>query len=390
MKKSLETKLGRLNFIIASHIFATGPALDLEDYLKGKTKSLLLIGHPFPYRKERNSFYRVYKNGFLKKEIKAFGWELPESFIYIKDALYTFFWVACQKERYDYYIGSDGFDAFLGLILKKFGKVEHVILYTVDYMPNRFKNNALNFLYHYFDKKCLENCKIVWNVSPVMASAREKYSGLNEKECAPQILVPLGMWHKRIAKFPLNKRNKNQIVFMGHILEKQGLDVVLEAFPKILKKIKDARLLIIGTGPYEDSLKEKGRKLKIEEKISFTGYVENHEEVENMLSKSMISVAMYKPDPNSFTNWADPGKLKNYLSAGLPIVLTSVPPVANDLEREKCAVVSAYNANELSNIIINLLSDRSKLSDYSKNAIKFAQKFDWDRVFSRALTQTLN
>ncbi|TSC63482.1 MAG: glycosyltransferase, partial [Microgenomates group bacterium Gr01-1014_93] len=389
MKKSLETKLGRLNFIIASHIFATGPALDLEDYLKGKTKSLLFIGHPFPYRKEKNSFYRVYKNGFLKKEIKAFGWKLPEFFFYIKDALYTFFWVTCQKERYDYYIGSDGFDAFLGLILKKFGKVEHVILYTIDYMPNRFKNNTLNFLYHYFDKQCLKNCKIVWNVSPVMAKAREEHNKLKEGECVPQIIVPLGMWYKRIPKLSFEKKKRYQLVFMGHILEKQGLDVVISAMPAILKKIPLAKLLIIGSGEYEDRLKRLAGNLKINKNVEFAGYVEKHEDVERMAAESTISLAMYKPDPASFTTWADPGKLKIYLAAGSPVILTSVPPVAGEIETNKCGIIAEYSKKDLADKAIRLLISTRMLKEYQKNATVWARRFDWDRVFSLALTQTL-
>ena len=58
MKMNLGKKLSKLNIAIVSHIFATGPALDLEEFLKKRTKSLLFIGHPFPYKKEINSFFR--------------------------------------------------------------------------------------------------------------------------------------------------------------------------------------------------------------------------------------------------------------------------------------------------------------------------------------------
>ena len=390
MKKSLKTKLKQLNFVIVSHIFATGPALDLEEYLKDKVKSLFFIGHPFSFRKEINSFYRFYKDGKLKEEHKAFGWRFPEVLFYFKDSFYTFWWIFKQKENFNYYIGSDNFSAFLGLILKKLGKVDQVILYTIDYLPQRFKNPVLNKLYHFFDKTCLKNCKIVWNVSPVMAKAREEFDGLKIEECVPQILVSLGMWHKRIPKLPLEKKDRYKIVFMGHILDKQGLDIVVKAMPLILKKIPQVKLLIIGTGPDEERLKSIAKKLEVEKRIEFTGYVEDHKDVEKMLAHSTVAVATYKPDPGSFTNWADPSKLKNYLSAGLPIFLTSVPPVAKELERANCAIIVPYKENQLAEKIIYLLNNEVMLKQYIKNAVNFAKQYDWNLVFTNALSSSLD
>lgn len=390
LTNNLTDQLPGLKFVIVSHIFATGPALDLEEYLKSKVKTLLFIGHPFPFRKETNSFYRIYKHGRLTSKYKAFGWKLPEVLLYLKDSFYTLWWVLNFEGRFNYYIGSDNFSAFLGLVLKKIGKVDEVILYTIDYLPQRFKNPILNSLYHFFDKMCLKKCKVVWNVSPVMAQAREQFSGLKIEECTPQILVPLGMWHQRIPKLPLEEKEKFQIVFMGHILEKQGLDIVIKALPKIVKKIPQVKLLIIGTGPDEKRLKSIANKLNVDKSIEFTGYVENHEDVEKLLSKSTVSVATYKPDPRSFTNWADPGKIKNYLSAGLPVFLTKVPPVAQELAVNRCAVISEYDEGDVAEKITKFLKNRKLLKQYSKNAVVFASKYDWNKIFYRALSKSLS
>lgn len=39
MNKSVQLKLNNLHFAIVSHIFASGPALELEEYLKNKAKT---------------------------------------------------------------------------------------------------------------------------------------------------------------------------------------------------------------------------------------------------------------------------------------------------------------------------------------------------------------
>jgi len=51
-----------------------------------------------------------------------------------------------------------------------------------------------------------------------------------------------------------------------------------------------------------------------------------------LLSSASIGLATYLESEESFTQFADPGKLKNYLAAGLPIVMTRVPYNADSLE----------------------------------------------------------
>ena len=386
----IEKKLKKLDVVMVSHIFVTGAFLDLEKYLKTKVNSLLFIGHPFSFRKEINSFYRYYTKGKLRKEHKAFGFKLSEILLYCKDAFYTFWWVFTQKTKFDLYIAADNFDAYLGLWLKKLNKVSNVVFYTIDYIPQRFKNPFLNFLYHYFDRQCLKNSKIVWNISPNMAKAREQFVGLRLRDCVPQIVVPQGIWHNRIPKIPLRKKSKQRIIFLGHLVERQGLDLVIQAMKEVVKKIPKVELIVIGTGSYEGSLKALVKKEKLEKTVTFTGYMENDKDIEMELAKSTIAVAMYKPSKDSLTYFADPGKIKNYLSAGLPIILTNVPPVAADLEKKRCAIISDYNKSELSKHITDLLLNTHILKKYSKNAIDYASNFDYNKIYNRAFSYTLN
>ncbi len=388
MKKKLDQKLKGINVVIASHIFATGPALDLEEYLNKKVKSLLFIGHPFSYRKDIRSFLRFYNNGKLKRERAALPWKLPEPILYLKEAFYTFVWIILNHRKIDLYMGSDNYLAFLGVVLKKLGIVKEVILYTIDFTPNRFENPILNSLYHFFDRQCLIHCKTIWNVSEKIAQGRQNLKGLKENEYAPQIIVPLGIWYDRVPKISIEKKDKYTIVFMGHILEKQGLDAVVNALPLISKKVPEVRFTVVGTGPYEATLKNLVKKLKLKNRVNFLGYVENHEDVEKILAQSTVSVATYKPDPESFTYFADPGKIKNYLAAGLPVFVTDVPSIAKVLERKKCGVICKYDSRDISEKISKFLKNRLLLQKYSNNAQRFAKQFDWNIIFENALDES--
>lgn len=389
MKKSLKTRLKKLNVVISSHIFATGPALDLEEYLKGKVESLFFIGHPFSYRKKKNSFYRFYRQGKLKEKHEALNLKAPEIFFYLRDAFLTFWWVFKRDYRIDLYIGSDNLLAFLGLIMKKLGKVERVILYTIDYSPKRFNNPGLNFLYDFFDKQCLKYCDIVWNVSSRIEKARKNFKGIGGKGYAHQIVVPLGVWYDRVAKIPFSEKKRYRVIFMGHLLGKQGLQMVIRAMPEIVKRIPQAHLVVIGTGPYEKKLKEIVKEKKLQNRVVFLGYIKDHRQVEKQLVRAGLAVATYKPTPESFTYFADPGKIKNYLAAGLPVIITHVPQVAKDLVKKRCGLICKYRPFSLAENIISILENKERQAEFSRNAIEYAKDFDWNKIFKKALQASL-
>lgn len=388
MKNKLVKILKKNRIVLVAHIYATGPALELEEFLKLKVRSLLFIGHPFSFKKDNRSFLNYYKNGHKVISFKTFPLTLPVFFLFVKEAFLTIYWTIKFAYKSDTFIGSDNFSAYIGLILKRFGVVKKVILYTIDFVPIRFENPFLNWLYHYFDRQCLKNCSIVWNVSDQITKAREKYKVVLEGKSAIQITVPLGVWYDRIPKLNYSQKQKNTLVFMGHLLDKQGLQIVIEALKDISVKIPDIKLVVVGTGPFEKDLKKIAKINKVDKYVEFNGYIESHEEVERILSKASLGLATYKPDPSSFTYFADPGKIKNYLAAGLPLIVTDVPQIAKVIDKKRCGVLTEYSKNEVARNIITLLLNKNLLIEYSDNARKFARNYDWNKVFSDALTKS--
>ena len=81
------------------------------------------------------------------------------------------------------------------------------------------------------------------------------------------------------------------------------------------------------------------------------GYIESHEEIEEIVAKCRVGIAPYVPDPNSFTWYADPGKPKVYLGCGIPVIITKVPEVAFEISKRKAGIAINYNSHELSEAI---------------------------------------
>lgn len=379
-----------LDTIIVTHEAATGPAQELRDFLKPKVKNLFFIAHPLlflPKMKERSSYYEKYKNGKLIKRRQSFHWQLPEVLSYVKDCFYTVFWILASRDKHDLFVGSGNINALMGIILKKLGKVEKTVFYCIDYIPQRFNNRIINNIYHLIDKICAEGCDVTWNLSPRMIEGREKRW---RKNFPKQVVAPHGVHFSRIKRLPFDKIDKKEIVFMGSILQKQGIQLVIKALPEIIKKIKDVHFTIIGTGPYEKNLKDLVKKMKLIKAVTFTGYIESHRELENIISKGALGIALYNPKIDQFTYYSDPGKVKVYLGAGLPIIITDVPYIAGEIKKRKCGIIVDYKEENITKAIAELLKDENKLKTYRRNAIKYAEEFDWNKIFNNTLKRSIN
>lgn len=383
--RNFKEKLKKTSVVIVSHIHVTGPSHFLEDFLKKKVKNLIFIGHPFLYSQDIRSFFRQHKKGKVIKRKYAPPLKLLGVLYYLKDIFYTFYWLIFLPAT-DVFVGVDNLNACCGLLLKKLGKIKRVVFYTIDYIPQRSPIKVLNSLYHFLDRLAVRYSDKVWNLSSIMAIEREK-RGIEKKHQHKQLTVPIGA-NLTIRPKPFEKINRYEIVYLGHVIKRQGVQLVISALPAIIKEIPQVKLVLIGGGAYIPNLKRLAQTLKVRSRIEFTGYVKDHRVVEERLALAAIAVAPYVDQEDNFVRYTDPGKVKNYLAAGLPVVITKVPKVAWELEREKCGFAVEYNKKDMTSAIVKLLKDDQLLKFYRRNAWQLAQKYSWPKIFSKALSMS--
>jgi glycosyltransferase involved in cell wall biosynthesis len=87
----------------------------------------------------------------------------------------------------------------------------------------------------------------------------------------------------------------------------------------------------------------------------------------------------------SFTQYADPAKLRGYTAAGLPVILTNVPPNAEELAREAGAEIVPFRAEKIAAAIDRLLADPDEWRRRRAAALAYSRAFDWSRIVSEAL-----
>jgi glycosyltransferase involved in cell wall biosynthesis len=181
----------------------------------------------------------------------------------------------------------------------------------------------------------------------------------------------------------------HSIVFLGHVLEKQGLQVVVEALPAIHEIVPDVRLLVIGDGPYRPALEELASHLRVQESIEFVGFRDDHFAIEEWLLGCELGVAPYVPAPWNFSRFQDlPGKIINYLACGLAVVITDVPRLAHAVEDAGAGRVVEYSPAAIADAIIAYFVDPALLERTRTAALSFVESYDWVEVFDNAFDET--
>lgn len=384
-------------YILATHVWNDGPAQAFQEYLIKQKYDFLWIGHPLFYsEKITGSGYSIFIEGqeVRKRYFKAR--QLSGPIKYVLEILLNILFTWRLKSNQEYiYIGYNNLNAFSGILLKKTGRVAKTIYYVIDYTPQRFSNSFLNYIYHKIDQFCIKYSDETWSLNErAMNNARKKFYNFDayQQGFSDQKEIPMGFWKERISLKTFDEINKKQLVFMGSILEKQGVQFVLKALPKVIKNIPGVNFVVIGSGEYLDTLKRLTVELNINDNVEFTGFIKDLKDIEDILLNSAFAIAIYEegnPKTN-FTYYTDQGKIKNYLGCGLPILLSNVPPIATEIEKNKCGFVIDNNPTHIASKIVEVLNNEQKLKFYRDNVIKYRERFDWDIIFKDMLGKTAN
>lgn len=385
--KKLESKRNSRNIVIVSHKYLTQPDDDLVIFLnEEKYNNVLHIRHSFSDATDRCSYYIWYKNGVTYKEYRTKDYKkLKDLFIYLKEFYFTWKWIWQSKINWDYYIGMDGLCVLFGNTLKLFGNIKKTVYWAIDFVPkSRFNSHIKNIIYHLINTNGYKKSDEMWDLSPRMAKARKKFLGIKNSDYKLHKVVPYGVWVDKIKKYNYERCEKNTLVFMGHLLEKQGVQLVIKIIPEIIKTKPDFKFKIIGGGKYKEKLIKLGRDLNVIQYCDFKGKINNYKELENEIAKSCLAIAPYVKKLDTWTYYADPGKVKTYLACGVPVLLTDIPWNAEEIKNNKCGNIILENENDMIDKIIKLM-DKNRNQEYRNNAIIYSTRFDYKYILSKLI-----
>lgn len=391
MEHGILEKFRRLDMLIAGQAL-TSRTETIERYYMGKVRYLGVIGIGNPYSIRGLARCTLYKNGELLKEIPLFHVQLrgiywlnqllmaPVFFLYGVSMLTT---VLRSRKRFDLFIGIACFSTLFGVLLKKLGIVKNVIYYTLDYYPKPAElhiNTLINKTIWHLDKYCCKKACLVWNISSRIPDARERLMNFNRSRYG-HTLVPL-TYSKDLLRFKgLGEIDKDSLVFVGTLSWNQGLQLVIESMPDLLKTRPELKVHIIGTGHSADGINQIIATRGLSNRFIFHGFIDKDEDVFDIVSRCAIGICPWTDEVDNNAIYADPGKPKLYAFCGIPIIITNVTAVAQEIDDQGAGIAINYNKHEFVNAVLKILKDERTLEKFKRNAHNFANKYTTEAVF---------
>lgn len=363
--------------LVANGLPDSPPAGPVRDFLLDAGASVTTIFHPLSPEDPGVHVVSTYRAGRLihTREIRV---PSRPPFTYVLDPL-----VPARIGRTDLWIGFNNLAAAQGLIRRRLGRARRVVYWAVDFVPERFgPRSPLTRVYDAVDRVVSRRADLRVELTSSASRGRSERLGLGAG-AAPFHVAPIGAWYDRIPKAPEDGWRTRRVIFVGHLVPRQGVGTLLEA----VALLPDVELDLTGKGPLERELRHRVAELGLEERVRFHGYLTDHRDVERLVAGAAVAAAPYSTGVSSFTRFADPAKLRTYTGAGLPVVLTDVPPNAAELVREAGAEIVADDPRAFAAAISRILDSPEEWARRRADALRYAAGFDWNRIVAETLAR---
>ncbi len=167
-------------------------------------------------------------------------------------------------------------------------------------------------------------------------------------------------------------RERLLVVYLGVLSDYQGVDLLLEAIPDIVRACPDAHFLLMGY-PNEEHYRSRARALGIADHVTLPGRID-YARAARYLSLGDVAVSA------KLTPMEGNGKLLNYMACGLPTVAFDLPGNLTTLADAGVYAPTGDGA-ALATQIIALLRDPARRRDLGRRAhLRAEQRFSWRSI----------
>jgi glycosyltransferase involved in cell wall biosynthesis len=184
---------------------------------------------------------------------------------------------------------------------------------------------------------------------------------------APPPGNPKAQVERFLESFP-SLKGKRVLLSLSRIHPKKGLDDLLRAFSKVSASRPDIHLVIAGSGhaDYERKLKELALTLGLEDKVTWTGFVDGD------LKWGAYHYADVFVLPSHQENFGL--SVAEALACGKPVLITDKVNIWRDIVADHAGLVGGDNAESITSLLLQWMSiDPSKKAELSANALKCYQ-----------------
>lgn len=193
----------------------------------------------------------------------------------------------------------------------------------------------------------------------------ERFSQSPEPERLAQIRSSLGLASSDFV-----------LISVSRLAAEKRLNLTIDAFFLLSLLHKEARLLIVGGGPKEASLKKQVRDLGLENQVMFTGFVAPDQiPLYYHIADLFVSSSIRESQGLGFIE---------AMAASMPVLLQEDGSLGFSIEEEGCGYLYG-EARQFVTLVDNLIGDRKLLNSMGKRARIASERFSlmrWGRALS--------
>jgi len=354
-------------------------------YFKERYSEVSVISFPTHKSKNRSIVLTCYLNGQIALQKVLFNVpqnKILKNFFFLNSlfAITTFWSLFILRRKIDLIISEGLINTFYALILRKLRLCRIVIYSSGDYF-----NHSKFFirLDNYVSKRVYQ----IWSASEEMIEIRARnnprlleknQSSISDKK------MPLGITENSYVRDPISSLVFRNILVIGNVQQRLGYDLLLEAIIN-RKELTSFHVIIIGDGEYLAEFKRKVHLHNLDKNFLFLGFIEDDLLIDLISSTCFVGIALYDPSKLDHTQFSDPGKVKDYISRDLPVILTNSTTISGEIYSQDCGFVVNYSALELTEAILRL-SDISINEQISNNVKIFKESFLWSKILDKLVS----
>ncbi len=229
-------------------------------------------------------------------------------------------------------------------------------------------------------------------VSVVSAAMRAEVLALGIVSDKVEI-IPMGVdLRERFTPDPRIPRETDELLFVGRLVEKKGVDSLLKTLPRVLQAYPSTHLTIAGDGPLEAELVHLACSLGIRDHVDFRGMVAQAD-LPDLYCRATLLVAPFRVAGNGDQEGFPLVPLEA-IGCGCPLVCGEIVAFGDIIRHDQEAVlIPPSDHDALATAIIELLGDPAQRDRLASNArARCEESFDWGSIavrYARLLSDAL-
>jgi glycosyltransferase involved in cell wall biosynthesis len=191
------------------------------------------------------------------------------------------------------------------------------------------------------------------------------------------IVIPNGINLKNYDSLDFKKEYQNYVLFIGRLVYYKNLDLVISSFKDVVKKMPNAKLIVVGDGPMRYKWEKMVLESHLDRNIEFTGYIPHDKKIA-LLSKCSSLLL-----PSVFEGFGL--VLLEAFAMSKPVLVANMKPY-DEIVDDGCDgfMLSAYDSHEWSKKIIYLLSNKTLCQGMgNKGRLKVETEFNINNVIDK-------